>query len=78
MHGDIVIGGGKISMKNIRGKHDRTWMACAGDGNYNAAGWNVRLFDLLAGSVVLDDDLMGALPGQLARSVEGPEFQRTI
>lgn len=73
--GDIEVGGGLITMSNIRGKHGGTWMTCAGEGSYDQQQWSVRLYNLLAGSVALEHDLMNALPEDLATCIGNLQFE---
>ncbi len=73
--GQVEIGDGKVAVKNIRGKHGRTWITCRGTGNYSAFDWAVKLQDLLVGSLVADDDLLNALPRSLQESVRELNFK---
>ena len=75
LHGKVTVGGGVVTMEDMRGKHDGTWVTCSGTGSYNDARWSVRLFNLLAGSVALDRELLNALPIDLAKALQDLQFQ---
>ena len=75
LHGVFEVGGGVISMRDVRGKHGSTWVTCAGAGSYNEQQWSVRLNNLLAGSVSFDHELKNALPQELATSIENLKFE---
>ncbi len=75
MTGNIQIGNGRIDVSNISGKHARSSLSCKGVGEYSDQSWMVRLHDLLATSVKVDDDLLAALPTQLAPPVRQMKYQ---
>ncbi len=75
LQGNIEIGRGAIRLGGLLGKHGKTWLACAGQGQYSGSNWSVSLQNLLAGSVVPDEDLLRALPSELAEAVRQFEFQ---
>lgn len=75
MMGNIKIGNGQIEVSGISGKHNRSSLSCKGAGNYSDQSWMVKLQDLLATSVKVDDDLLAALPTQLAPPVRQMKYQ---
>lgn len=75
MMGNIKIGNGQILVSGVSGKHGRTSLSCKGTGNYSDQSWMVKLQDLLATSVKVDDDLLVALPTQLAPPVRQMKYQ---
>jgi len=75
MVGNIKIGNGQIAVSSISGKHGRTNLSCKGEGNYSDQSWMVKLQDLLATSVKVDDDLLVALPTQLAPPVRQMKYK---
>jgi len=75
MVGNIRIGNGQIGVSGISGKHDRSNLSCKGEGNYSDQSWMVNLKDLLATSVKVDDDLLAALPTQLAPPVRQMKYK---
>ncbi len=64
----------RIDIYNLTGRHGRTALTCAGTGAWDDQRWNLRLTDLLASNVVLDRELMAALPTALGESIEAVEF----
>ena len=78
LKGDFTVGGGLISMNRVQGKHGGAWMTCAGEGSYNEQRWSVRLTNLLAGSVKFDDELMTALPPDLALAIDHLQFDGNV
>ncbi len=75
MVGNIKIGNGQIQVSGVSGKHGRTNLSCKGEGNYSDQSWMVKLQDLLATSVKVDDDLLTALPTQLAPPVRQMKYK---
>ena len=75
MMGNIKIGNGQIFVSGVSGKHGRTNLSCKGEGNYSDQSWMVKLQDLLATSVKIDDDLLVALPTQLAPPVRQMKYK---
>ena len=75
MMGNIKIGNGQILVSGISGRHGRTNLSCKGGGNYSDQSWMVKLQDLLATSVKVDDDLLVALPTQLAPPVRQMKYK---
>jgi hypothetical protein len=73
--GNIKIGNGSIDVNRISGKHGRSNLSCKGAGNYSDQSWMVKLQDLLATSVKVDDDLLAALPTQLAPPVRQMRYR---
>ena len=75
LSGDIMIGDGKIQVSKLSGKHDRSNLSCKGGGSYSEESWMVKLEDLLATSVKVDDDLLAALPTYLASPVRQMKYK---
>ncbi len=75
MQGSIEIGSGQIAMTDIVGRHGKTWVTCDGSGHYSESDWSVTLHNLLAGSVVSDDDLLQAFPTQMGAALRSLQYQ---
>ncbi len=56
--GVIKIGGGQITLTDVKGEHQRTWMVCQGNGNYTDHDWSVKLIDMLVASLNVDEELL--------------------
>jgi hypothetical protein len=72
--GRILVGDGKIALRDFRGRHRRTDVVCKGDGSYSTTGWDMRLSDLWAMKLRADEPLLSALPDSLARPIEYMKF----
>ena len=75
MSGNVKIGNGQISVKNLNGKHDRTRLSCEGTGRYSDESWSVTMSDLLATSVSVDEQLLVALPTSLAPPMRQMKYE---
>ncbi|MEL7496766.1 MAG: AsmA-like C-terminal region-containing protein [Planctomycetota bacterium] len=64
--GTIKLAGGQITLKDISGSHQKTWVACKGQGHYSDQSWSLRLEDLLVSSLKVDEDLLAAVPPTMA------------
>ena len=73
--GKLVVGHGKVMLREFQGQHDRTKVVCDGDGSYSNEGWDVRLSNLLALSLKADGPLLRALPESLATPIEFMKFK---
>ena len=73
--GVIKIEAGKVTLKDIEGKHQRTWLACQGDGRYDANSWSLKLKNLLVGSLKVDEVLLAAVPNSLAPPIRQLKYQ---
>lgn len=76
--GRIKIGEGEVHLEQIRGRHGRGWLSANGYGQYDDRRWQVRLSDILAGSLPVDDDLIKALPKALGESVRLVEYKGLV
>lgn len=72
--GQVKIGDGKIALANIQGRHQRTSIACEGEGAYRDDAWYVRLKNMLVMSLKVDEDLLSAVPSSLAPPVRQLEY----
>ena len=72
--GTLVVGDGKVHLRDFRGMHGHTKVFCNGDGSYSTSGWDMTLSDLLALSLRSDEQLMRALPESLAQSIQYMKF----
>lgn len=73
--GKLVVGHGKVLLREFQGQHDRTTVVCDGDGSYSNEGWDMRLSNLLALSLKADGPLLRALPESLATPIEFMKFK---
>ena len=76
--GVIKIGDGHVSLSQIEGHHDRSWLKCNGDGRYSDEAWFLRLNDLLVLSLSVDDDLIDAVPTSLAPQVRNLQYEGKV
>lgn len=72
--GRLVVGNGKVTLREFQGQHGHTKVVCNGDGSYSNDGWDVRLSDLLALSLRTDAPLLRALPESLSTPIEYMKF----
>ncbi len=72
--GTLVVGDGKVQLREFQGRHGRTTVVCNGDGSYSPDGWDMRLSDMLATSLRADEPLMRALPDSLAQPIQYMKF----
>ena len=75
LRGNVRIAGGEIQMTGIEGEHNRTWISCNGTGTYSGTGWNIRLEDMLVGSLRVDEDLLVAMPHTLQSACRAMQFE---
>ncbi|MEM7782040.1 MAG: hypothetical protein AAF623_01585 [Planctomycetota bacterium] len=47
--GDFHIGNGRIDLSKVRGRHQKTWVVCEGEGRYAESAWSIRLSDFFVG-----------------------------
>ena len=78
MTGRIRIGQGEVNLEKIRGRHGRAWLSANGYGQYDQERWAVRLYDILAGALPVDDDLISALPETLAQSIRQLKYKGLV
>lgn len=76
--GVIKIGDGRVSLSQIEGHHDRSWLKCNGDGKYSDEAWFIRLKDMLVLSLSVDDDLIDAVPTSLAPQVRNLQYEGKV
>lgn len=72
--GKLVVGDGKVQLRNFQGQHGRTIVSCNGDGAYSSEGWDMSLTNLLTRSLRVDQPLLTAMPESLARPVQYMKF----
>ena len=72
--GQVKIGDGLITIKNIQGKHQRTSVVCQGEGEYADDSWFVRLKNMLVLSLKVDEDLLSAVPSSLAPPIRQMKY----
>ncbi len=72
--GQVNIGNETIKLTNFKGNHQKTWIACGGDGRYSNDAWSVKLKDVIVGALKVDDDLLSAVPTSLANPVRQLKF----
>ncbi len=64
----------RIEINDLLAWHGRSTVSCAGTGGWNRDQWQVRLTDLVAGNIVLDQELLSALPVSLASGIQSIGF----
>ena len=72
--GTVSIGNGEIKLTDCVGKHQRTQIYCQGAGTYSEKSWDVTLGKLLVTPLKIDDDLLNAVPSELAPPIRKLEF----
>ena len=78
LKGEVEIGDGVVTCRNLLGRHDQTWISCQASGKYSRFGWFFHLDDMLARSVSLDHELLKALPTRLSTAIETIDFQGQV
>lgn len=73
--GTVNIGNGQIKLTDIEGKHQKTWIACQGDGRYSNDTWSVKLRDMFVGGLKADEDFLKAIPSSLATPIQKLNFE---
>lgn len=73
--GTVNIGDGKITLKDCEGTHQRTTLFCQGDGRYSDEAWSIKLRNLLVTSLKVDEDLLVAVPRELAPPIRQLNYQ---
>ncbi len=73
--GTVDIGNGEIWLKDCEGKHQRTKVFCQGKGIYSDDDWSVSLKNLLVTSLKVDEDLLAAVPRDLAPPIRQLKYQ---
>ena len=76
--GTVEIGDGQVRLENIAGKHGNAWVGFNGQGRYDEHQWSVNLQDLFAGQITPDDELLFALPVDLAKAIRQLEYQGSV
>ena len=72
--GKVNIGNGEIKLTDIEGQHQKTWVACQGDGRYTNDAWSVKLRDMFVGGLKADEDFLKAIPRSLATPIQKLKF----
>ena len=72
--GKVNIGNGIIKLTDIEGQHQKTWIACQGDGRYTNDAWSVKLRDMFVGGLKADEDFLKAIPRGLATPIQKLKF----
>lgn len=78
LDGRVFVGNGKVKLNLAQGRHKNTWVSCLGDGNYDLNSWNLGLSRLRVGSLVVDDDLLNAVPDSLRQALIGLDYQGSL
>ncbi len=73
--GRIEIGKGRVSLSDIKARHDRTWLVCRGNGSYGSGKWSVLVKDLMVGALKIDDSLIQAVPESIRSALRKLQFQ---
>lgn len=78
LSGKVEIGDGRIVLTEMRGQHDRTWMRWNGTGEYSDSDWEIRLLNMLVGQIVVNEDLLMALPDPLGPAIRQLQFRGAL
>ena len=73
--GKLVVGQGRIDLINTSGRHQKTHLACEGQGRYSDTDWSLRLQNLLVTSLQVDKDLLAAVPKSMALPLAQLRFE---
>ncbi len=65
----------QLTVSDLAAKHGKTWISANAVGQFGLHRWQVRFSDLIAGNIVLDDELLGAVPESLAESLRFLRFK---
>ncbi len=68
----------QFRVTELRGVHGRAWVNTAASGTWNDDSWRLVLSGLTAGSVAVNDELLGALPADLAKALEDIDFSGVV
>ena len=76
--GTVNIGNGAITLTDIKGQHQRTWIVSQGDGRYSEDAWSVKLKNLIVGRLKIDEDLLDAVPSSLAPPIRQLKYEGLV
>lgn len=76
--GKFKLGDGQVELMKMSGAHGNTWIRLDGLGQYDNAGWQLDLKNILVGSLNVDEDLYYALPNHLEQAVRRLEFDGLV
>ncbi len=68
----------QFEIRNLTGRHGRTVVSCDGTGFWDQQQWRVQLANLVASNVILDRDLLAALPTPLVDGLEAIRFDGQV
>jgi hypothetical protein len=69
---------GLLVIESFTGRHGRATFSARGSGSSDAHHWRIDLQDILASGLQLDNDLVEALPEQLARRLRAMDVQANL
>jgi hypothetical protein len=78
INGQFVWDRDGFTMKNVSGKHGRSWFACQGSGKFTDDDWSLRLYRIKSGSVRIDQQLLLALPESMQSAIEKVSLAATF
>ena len=64
----------RIDIRQFAAKHGKTTINANGSGAYNETSWRLRLSEVFASNIVLDDELRHALPAAVAEGLDRIRF----
>ena len=76
--GNVQIGEGKINLSNMQGWHQRSMITCEGDGHYANDSWSVKLQQMLVLALKIDEDLLAAIPANLAPPIRQLDYEGLV
>ena len=76
--GNVKIGKGKIKLSDMQGWHQRSMITCEGDGHYADDSWSVKLREMLVLALKIDEDLLAAIPANLAPPIRQLDYEGLV
>ena len=76
--GRLSIGDDTITLHEVRGDHDQTWMSCNGNGTYDERQWELRITDLYVSGMDANDQLLAALPANVGQAIKRVHWQGLV
>ena len=78
IQGELFIGDGIVKLNHATGKHGQASFGCNGTGSYSENGWSMQIQNLLVGSALLSEELLTALPVDLAAAIRQLQYRGNL
>ena len=78
IQGELFIGDGIVKLNNGTGRNGRARFGFNGNGSYSQDGWSMRIENLLVGSASLTEELLNALPRDLAGGIGQLQYEGSL